>query len=444
MKVINETKVLLNLESEKRINRLRSLLSNLLKSGFFHIFGSNTINQIVNFAHGILIVRVMSRSDYGIYGYALSIFQFFLLLSGFGMVSAIMQLASECADDAEKAKSLLQYSYRFGLKFNTILSVLILLTSLFIQLPIQGSNVLLGMMFLLPILLVFKDLQIVWLRVNLKNREFSAVNTTNAVIFSASTILGALAFRSVGIIISHYLVAAFMIILLWKHYHIPFIGPGQPLTGKDKKDLFQIAGVFTINDALSQVLGLVGLLFLGMYVQDMNTIASFKVATTIPLALNFIPSALVVYVYPHFARHKDDINWVKEKYSQMILFVIIGNLLITLGGVVLAEPIIRIMFGNTYIDSIHSFRILMWSYFFSGTFRTISGNLLVSQRVVKFNLVIGFIGALTSIVFNITLIPVYGAVGAAYAQLITSIVTGLIATSALIITITFRRNQKHG
>lgn len=412
---------------------VRSYLNSLKKlteTGFFHIFGSNTINQIVNFAYGILIVRVISKEEYGIFGYASNIYSMLMLLSGFGIVSATLQIASESARDTSKTASLIQYGYRFGLRFNTGLSLLILLTAWLIPLPIKGSNNILGMMFLLPVPLIVKDLQIVWLRANLRNKEYGTVNTLNAILVSVLTILGAWLLQSVGIVIGQYIAVVLMLILLWKSYRVPFITKDDSLTQKDKKDLFAIAGISTLNNALSQMLSLLGTFMLGLVVSDPNTIATYKVASAIPMALNFIPNALMIYLYPYFARNKNNRKWVISKYRQVMLYAGIGNLLIALAGIVLAEPIISIIFGAEYLDARSPFRIMMASYFISGTFCGIPRNLLVTQRRLGINLITGIILAVLSIVFNMLLIPRLGSIGAAVSYLLTMVISGVMSTIA--------------
>ena len=399
----------------------------LIKSGFFHIFGSNTINQIVNFAYGILIVRVISKEEYGIFSYASNIYSMLMLLSGFGIVSAILQVASEFSGKGRNPASLLQYGYRFGIKFNIGLSFLILLIALLIPLPIIGSNRILGMMFLLPVPMIIKDLQIVWLRANLQNKAFGTANTVNAVLVSLFTLLGAWLLKNNGIVIGQYLAVFIMLWMLWKRYDVPLIGAEEDLPLQDKKDLFTIAGISTLNNALSQMLTLLGTFMLGLIISNPVMIASYKVASAIPMALNFIPSALMVYLYPYFARNRHNKAWVKSKYKTILLFAGMANLFISIIGIVFAEQIIRIIFGDSYSDATLPFQVLMGSYFISGTFRTISGNLLVTQRKLKVNTVNGIVGAVVSIVMNAILIPGRGSMGAAISYLITMIITSLIA-----------------
>jgi O-antigen/teichoic acid export membrane protein len=261
----------------------------------------------------------------------------------------------------------------------------------------------------------------------LQNKAFGTANTVNAVLVSLFTLLGAWLLKNNGIVIGQYLAVFIMLWMLWKRYDVPLIGAEEDLPLQDKKDLFTIAGISTLNNALSQMLTLLGTFMLGLIISNPVMIASYKVASAIPMALNFIPSALMVYLYPYFARNRHNKAWVKSKYKTILLFAGMANLFISIIGIVFAEQIIRIIFGDSYSDATLPFQVLMGSYFISGTFRTISGNLLVTQRKLKVNTVNGIVGAVVSIVMNAILIPGRGSMGAAISYLITMIITSLIA-----------------
>ena len=68
-------------------------------TGFFSIVGAGTLNKIISFVTGIILVRILSKADYGAYSYALNIINFFVLLNGLGTSSCIVQLCVERGDD---------------------------------------------------------------------------------------------------------------------------------------------------------------------------------------------------------------------------------------------------------------------------------------------------------------------------------------------------------
>lgn len=414
-----------------RLENLKIMVSKLMNTGFFHIFGSSTINKIVNFAYGILIVRIIPKENYGIYSYANTVYSVFMLLSGFGIVSAIIQVASEKADNIDELTKISQYGMLFGIKFNFILSGLILVLAYFIPLPITGSNQLLIIMSFLPILTIIKEIQKIELRVSLRNIEYSRYNTIDSVLIALGTVCGAIIFQEKGMILSHYIVAIIMILVLKKATKIPSKATHLSLKSSDKNDIFKIAGISTLTNSLSQLLSLLGTLILGIIVTDPSIVASYKIASIIPTALNFIPGALMIYAYPYFARNKGNRVWVVASYKNLMIYGSLFFLFISLIVIVLASPIIEIVFGPDYLEATTSFRILMVSFFIGSTFRTIAGNLLVTQRKLLLNLANGLICTTISILLNVILIPKFGSEGAALSQLIT------IATSGALYTIWF-------
>ena len=184
---------------------------------------------------------------------------------------------------------------------------------------------------------------------------------------------------------------------------------------------------------------MVDIFIIGIYVTDERLIASYKVATVIPTAITFIPSAIITYVYPYFAMNRKNMEWTKTNYKILLKWVAILNVVITLGLIIIAKPLIITIYGKNYLDSLQCFRILVFSYFFSGTFRIISGNLLVTQRRVGINLFISIISGVLNIVFNIILIPKLGNLGAALTTTLIVLISSLFSTFFYLKVINYKR-----
>ena len=151
-----------------RINELSgNVIKKLKEKGFFHIFGSSTINKIIGFASTWVIVRIVSKPEYGVYSYAYNLYSFFLILSGFGIMSAFLQLGSETTDDNIRTR-LYKYSLKFGLIVNIVLAIIIALTGLFIPMRFDNAGYLLALMAGLPIVVLVNELQLIYLRIYLR------------------------------------------------------------------------------------------------------------------------------------------------------------------------------------------------------------------------------------------------------------------------------------
>ena len=414
------------------MDRLKAISSKLFKTGFFHIFGSNVINRAILFLSSVILIRILSKPDYGVYTYAWNIYSIIILLGGMGIESGVLQLASERNSDDRYVNNIFNYGTRFGLKYNIILFVLILGIGLFAPLKVERGRILLCMLCLFPEVQLLSNMTMNRLRAQKRNREYSNLNIINSVAMLALTAGLAVALREKGLVISGYLSGILTVFLGWNLYHARILSRETPIIGEDRKPLLKISFISMCNNGLSQLMYLLDVFVLGIVDPQETILASYKVATSIPTALTFIPTALITYIYPYFAEHRNDKAWCLEKYKKILLGTGVMNAVIS-GFLFLAAPlVVRILYGEQYLDAVPVFRILAVNYFFSGTFRMISGNLLVTQRKLKFNFYVALISSSINIVADYFFIQWWGSVGAAMATVLVVLVSSIMSTVYLV------------
>ena len=155
-------------------------------------------------------------------------------------------------------------------------------------------------------------------------------------------------------------------------------------------------------------------------------LASYKIATLIPVALNFIPISVMIYIYPYFAQNSNDIKWIRENYTNLLKYSFFINIFISFILVLFSKTIIRFVFGENYLDAQLPFIILSVGYFFSATLRIPSGNIINAIGKIKFNFYNTLISGIVNIILDIYLIKKIGSVGASYATLLVFIISGII------------------
>lgn len=406
-------------------------LIKLKTTGFFHVFGSSVINKIMGFLSGVILVRVISKADYGIYTYANNILSFFLLAKGLGMNSSSLQLCSETTQE-DRRRMYYQYGCRTGFLFNCLLCAGVLACARFVPLRVEGANRLLLTMCLLPLVSFLPEMQQTNLRASLRNKEFGISNT----FFTAVTVLlsCALAFlwKVYGLVAAHYLAPLLTSLLLAHAFGLPFSLRAPAMEKETRRLMLGIGFISMLSCGMAQLMYLLDVFVLGLVVPDNTVIASYKVATTIPAALSFIPSSVMIYIYPYFARHKEDKHWLMSSYRKLTLIMGGINLCISAGLFLLAPYILTIVFGAQYLDALVPFRILCISYAFSGTLRDIVGNLLAAQRRLQFNLGMAIAGGLINTLLNVLMIRQWGSPGAAIATLLTTVFLGGISSLYLL------------
>lgn len=411
-------------------------IDKLRKTGFFHIFGGSVINKAISFLSSIVLVRLLTKGEYGIFTYAWNIYSIILLFNGFGLESSTLQLCSEHGDDCDYINKICRFSWIRGAQFDFLLIFVFFIVGLFIPLKIEGADSLLCLLCCLPLFQYNFNLIIVYLRSQKRNREYAVFSVAGTGMSFGFQVIGAIIFRQQGLILGSYLSCA--VAIIGAVIFIPDIKEvltaDRTIEREERKALYLIGAVSMVNNGISQMLYLIDIFVLGIVVAEETILASYKVATIIPTALTFIPVSFVTYLYPHFAENRDNRKWCLQKYKQVLKYVGCFNALISISLCVLAPFIIRFIFGIDYADSetILIFRMLSINYFFSGTFRTIAGNLLVTQRRLKYNTIVAVVSGLVNVLGDYILIKIIGARGAALTTMLVVLISSVMNVSYLL------------
>lgn len=424
-------------------------IAKLLKTGFFHIVGAGTVNKVISMLLSIILVRILSKADYGSYAYAFNIVSFFVLFNGLGVAPAVLQICSEYYGDKLKSLAVYRYAFKGGVIVDIAIAALILAVALLVPLAVEGSNGLLVLYCLYPLVSLLCEMRLMKLRVNLENRVYARMTNIQTSLLALFSAAGAWFFQAIGLIIGQCL-AYFVSYLLLTFVATPS-GPAissqdrvPTLSKSERSDFWKVAAVSSFNNALGGMLTLIGAQMIGILLTDSETVASYKVATTIPFALLFLPSAVMAYAYPYFARRKDDRSWTLRKFGLLIL----GNGAMTLAIVgvceVFAEPIIVIVFGEEYLDAAAPFRLLMIGFLVTATFRMPTGSLLVTQRRYLANTLTGVLSILFDVGLSLALIPSHGMMGAAWVYVLTMALGSFINVPVYLATAGKPRHLKGG
>lgn len=400
----------------------------LVRNGFFYIFSANVINKIIQFGISVVIVRVITKEAFGMWSYANNILSFFLLIEGLGVVPGLLQFASAAKDKEEKL-SYLKYALLVGSLFNTILAIAIFLFTIFFELPIRGSTEILRYLSLLPLItILFNTLQ-VFLRSDLRNKQFSLVTVINTLAFFFGVLIGGYFFEIAGIIWGRYLsyfISCFIAAWFVKDYYESFLKAKLP-SSSSRREFLKFSIVSMLTNSISSILYLLDTFLIGIFIQSETVVASYKTATLIPFALNFIPMSVMTFAYPYFAKNKDNKEVVKKYFLKMQRYLFLLNLVISVLLITFAPFIIKVVFGEEYLDSLIPFRILSLGYLIAATFRIPAGNVIASLRKVKVNFYNSIVSGSANVVLDIILIKRYGSNGAAIATVLIFIISSIIS-----------------
>lgn len=145
----------------------------------------------------------------------------------------------------------------------------------------------------------------------------------------------------------------------------------------------------------------------------------YSVAATLCNLISFIPESISLSARPVLMQMKRekaqtyDLR-VTQVLASIIWFSLVYSVLLT----AFAAPVIRILYGDSYLPSVPALRILVWSSLFSHLTK-IRDMWLLGEDQSRFVTFLSAIGTLMNVVLNAIMIPRLGMSGAAIATLLT-------------------------
>lgn len=407
----------------------QSIWHKLILSGFLYVFSANMISYLVAFCGSIAYARLMGVHDFGVYAFSYNIITFFLLVNGFGAASGVLQFVSS-SSNSDLQLSYLKYSIKLGISFNLLLSIGIIIYACTVSMPIPGSRNLLLLMAFFPVGRLYIDVFQAFLRATQDNARLAKFAISSNLILLFSNILGIYVYGLYGFVISTYICYALIILIATYIYKFPNLL--TIVQGSINKQEFVSYSIYaTLGNAFAQLLFILDIFLLGYIIRDATVVATYKVATVIPFALNFIPGVVSTFFYPYFAKNAANLDYVRDLRRKvqygMLAFALPVSIVLTL----IARPLILFIFGAQYGQSILPFQILVFGFWIVATFRTINGNILASLGKAKTAMWLNVAIVSINIILTYILVKFYGTTGAAIGVVAIYILAGALATIAL-------------
>ncbi len=410
-----------------------------LRKGILQLFTANVLNKILVMISNMIITRILTKDEYGLWSFVLNIYSYASLITGLGLASGAFLFGAENKGKS-KGYDYYRYCLSIGLIINGIISLVFIVSSFFVNYAIEGAEK--YIQFYVPVLLLEYTVEILStvLRCDERIKEYARVMNVNTILLVVFTCSGAFLGVS-GVIVGKYIAAILSIIYLMKltHDDIRYINLGKALSVREKKDLWRYSLFTGLSSTLNRVLYLIDVSMIAALMKNASDVANYKVATFIPNSLDFIPGSVIVVILPSIVSNNKNYPWLREKLKKTYTWLLLLNVFIGFILFLFAPLIITIISGSQYIDSVPPFRVLVVGYVIAGTFRTLSTNVLAGLRHVGFNLVISILSGIADIGLNYYLITRRGMMGAAYATLCVEIIASVISMAFIVFVLTRRK-----
>ena len=378
------------------------------------MFLGQIFSLIVSFFIGVWIARYLGPENYGILNYAVAFVGLFGFIASLGIDSILNR---ELIKTPEKRDVLLGTAFKLKVVGGiaalalAVISILMSQTTLLIQflVIIFSFNFILQAINVISIYFQSK--------VESKNNvKVSIISTLISSVLKVGVIL-----LDKGVI---WIMLVYILDFVWQWINFVYVYKRQGLKIRDWKFDNDLAKKILKNSwplILAQAAGYIYLkvdqviigLMLGNY-----EVGLYAVAVKVTEIWYFIPSIICSSLFPAIINAKlTDVKVYKKRLSNLYVLMFILSLIIAITITFLAKPIMTVLFGNNYLESVAILKIYIWSSV--GLFLTVAVNqYLISENSVKTIFWLNFLSMIVNIGLNIWLIPLIGLLGAAWATLI--------------------------
>ncbi len=378
------------------------------------MFFGQMFSLLVSFFIGAWIARYLGPSNYGALNYSIAFVGIFSFISTLG-VDGI--LSRELVKTPEKRDELLGTAFRLKL----IGGIIAFCLSVLVVMIFQTNPLIRLLVILFSFSFIAQSINVISSYFNAEVKSKNNVMATLIATAISSVLKIIVILLSKGVI---WIMIIFVLDFIWqgiglmssyRHYGLKI---GNWRFNKIlSKEILRNSWPLMLASAASFIYLKIDQVMIGSMLGNYN-VGIYAVAVKLVEVWYFIPIIICSSLFPAILNAKKagiEIykNRLKNFYILMALIPIAMAIPITL----LAKPIIQILFGSGYLESIPILRIYIWSSL--GLFLSMAvGQYLMSENLVKIIFISNLIAMLINVILNLIFIPMFGITGSAWATLI--------------------------
>ena len=405
--------------NQKNFSRDHSSIKNYL-SNFSWLFVIRIFRIVLSLFITIWVARYLGPENFGLFNYALSFVMLFSIFSSLGIEHVFTK---DIINNPNNENRLMGSS--FVLKLIGAIFLMLLSIGLIRYLK-PNDTLILEMVCIFSFGFLFKSLEIIrfWFEAHVQAKYSTIVDALALmvsvlfkvilIVFNASVEVFAWVIFFESLFLSIGLVFIYMksgnSIFSW-----------QPSLTTMKNILIE-AWPLMLAGALYTIYTRVDQLMLGDMINN-EAVGVYVAAVNISQGWLFLPTIIGTAFYPAIlnARNKDKKTYITLLQDLLNILSLLGILVATI-IIFVAKPFILLAYGKSYLESSSILIVHIWGGVFIAM-SAISYRYFIAEGLQKTSFYRGLIGLIVNIGMNMILIPIYGALGAAIATVISLIMS---------------------
>jgi len=382
----------------------------------FWLFLSEISGRLLKMGLVVYAARVLGASGWGLFSYAISVASLLTMFADIGISDLVIR---EITQKKEGHQTFISTALLLKIIVLIMSILLVIFISPFISHIPQANS----LFFLVALILFFDSMRELGLSINRASekmeRDMVVKVVTNASIFILGVLLLKIKLSPESIALAYAIGSAigFLSIAIIIRKDL------KKLLAKVDLRIFKIiiktTWPFVFITLIGVIMGNIDIYMLGIW-KNAGEIGLYASVQRIQQFIMILPSTISVAVFPLMSRlvnvDKNQFRIILEKTLSMILLI---GIPISLGGILLADQLILKVFGQGYVGAIPIFRVFMLMLLISFPLILLSNAIFAHNK--QRSLAPAYsLGILANIIFNLLLIPKFGAVGSAIATLVST------------------------
>ena len=402
-----------------------NLLRNKVLKNATWIVGCKIIQSLISFIIGIFTARYLGPSNYGLINYAASLVAFFVPIMQLGLPDILVKEFISHPEDEGKILGT-------SLVFNIVSAVASIIGIFTFSLVANAGDITTSLVCLLYSLTLFfqaTEMTLYWFQAKLLSKFPSVASLVGYTITAVYKVYILFSGKSiVWFAITHVIEAFVISVLLLLIYFLKFkqtlafsFSLGRKMISKSKHYISSglMIVVFQQTDKI-MIKFMLGESEIGYYSSAITCIA----------ITGFLFSAIIDSARPWVLEGKAYSNKIfEERVTVLSTIVITVSLFQSIFMTLLADYIIMILYGEQFLPAAGILKVAVWyvSFSYIGNVRNVW---ILGEEKQKYLPVINIIGASANVLLNLSLIPIFGATGAAWASVCTQFFTNFVLSFA--------------
>ena len=382
----------------------------------FWLFLGEASGRLLKMLLIVYAARKLGAAGWGVFSYAISIASLLMIFADIGIDNLIIR---EISQNKENHKILI--SAAFFIKIVILLSSILLV--IFVSPYISSIPEAAGLFSAVAVILFFDVIRNSGFAINRVLEKMEKETIIKVIMNSVILVLGIALINAdpspISLAVSYAvgsIIGALLIASVVRKTVVQFVAK------VNKETLKMVLGAtlpFAVMALVGSIMADTDIFMLGIW-RTPEDIGVYAAAQRFYQFIIMLPSMIATAMFPLMSRlaHKENEKFKIVLEKALFVLAVIG-MPIALGGIVLTNQIVLLVFGQSYIDAIPVLYIFMIMLLITLPMTLLINSIFAydkQRKMVRANI----FGMLANVLLNFLLIPKFGATGAAFATLIST------------------------